>query len=69
MTTKYPPTLIVHADSDKVVPLQRTESMDRALTKAGVDHKIDVIPGGHDDKTFGPGLMLALQWFKDKLLK
>jgi hypothetical protein len=25
--------------------------------------------GGHDDKTFGPGVMKALQWFKDKLLK
>ena len=44
--------------------------MDQALAKAGVEHKLEVIPGGgHDDKTFGPGLMKVLQWFKDKLLK
>jgi acetyl esterase/lipase len=67
---KYPPTLIVHGDSDKIVPLQQSQVMDHALAKAGVEHKLEVIPGcGHDDKTFGPGLKKALQWFKDKLLK
>ncbi|MBC8064119.1 MAG: prolyl oligopeptidase family serine peptidase [Chlorobia bacterium] len=67
---KYPPTLIVHGDDDKVVPLQQAQAMDQGLAKAGVEHRLEVIPGGgHDDKTFGPGLMKALQWFKDKLLK
>jgi len=67
---KYPPTLIVHGDSDKIVPLQQAQTMDQALAKAGIEHKLEVIPGGgHDEKTFGPGLMKALQWFKDKLLK
>ncbi len=66
----YPPTLIVHGDSDKVVPLQQAQEMDQALAKLGIDHRLDVIPGGgHDDKTFSPGLLKALQWFKDKLLK
>jgi acetyl esterase/lipase len=70
VSPKYPPTLIVHGDNDKVVPLQQAQAMDRALAKAGVEHKLEVIPGGgHDDKTFGPGLLKALQWFKDKLLK
>jgi dipeptidyl aminopeptidase/acylaminoacyl peptidase len=64
----YPPTLIVHGDDDKVVPLQQAQAMDRALAKAGVPHKLEVIPGGgHDDKTIGPGLMKALEWFKDNL--
>ena len=67
---KYPPTLIVHGDDDKLVPLQQSQAMDHALAKASVEHKLDVIPGGgHDVKTFGPGLMKALQWFKEKLLK
>lgn len=67
---KYPPTLIVHGDGDKVVPLQQAQAMDQALTKAGVEHKLEVIPGcGHDDKTFGPGLAKSLQWFKERLLK
>jgi acetyl esterase/lipase len=67
---KYPPTLIVHGDADQLVPLQQSQAMDQALAKAGVEHKLEVIPGGgHDPKTFGPGLMKALQWFKEKLLK
>jgi dipeptidyl aminopeptidase/acylaminoacyl peptidase len=67
---KFPPTLIVHGDDDKIVPLQQAQAMDRALAKAGVEHKLEVIPGGgHDDKTFGAGLMRALEWFKDRLLK
>jgi acetyl esterase/lipase len=67
---KYPPTLIVHGDDDKLVPLQQSQAMDQALANAGIVHKLEVIPGGgHDVKTFGPGLMKALQWFKEKLLK
>jgi acetyl esterase/lipase len=70
VNSKFPPTLIVHGDSDNIVPLQQAHTMDQALSKAGVEHKLEVIHGGgHDDKTFGPGLLLALQWFKDKLLK
>jgi acetyl esterase/lipase len=69
VTAKYPPTLIVHGDDDKIVPLQQAKAMDQALAKAGVQHKLEVISGGgHDDKTFRPGVMKALQWFKDKLL-
>jgi acetyl esterase/lipase len=67
---KFPPTLIVHGDGDTLVPLQQAQVMDEALAKQDVDHKLDVIPGGgHDDKTFGPGVMKALEWFKAKLLK
>ena len=67
---KFPPTLIVHGDGDKIVPFQQSQTMDQALTKAGIKHKLEVVPGaGHDEKTFGPGLTKALQWFKDNLLK
>ena len=70
VAANYPPTLIVHGDDDKIVPLQQAKAMDQALAKAGVQHKLEVIPGGgHDEKTFGAGVMKALQWFKDKLLK
>ena len=70
VNAKYPPTLIVHGDSDKLVPLQQAQVMDRALAKLGVEHKLDVVAGGgHDEKTFVPGVTKALQWFKDKLLK
>jgi acetyl esterase/lipase len=70
VTAKFPPTLIVHGDADKVVPLQQGQVMDQALTKAGVEHKLEVVPGGgHDMNTFVPGVNKAVQWFKDKLLK
>jgi acetyl esterase/lipase len=70
VTAKYPPTLIVHGEDDKIVPLQQANAMDQALAKAGVQHKLEVISGGgHDDKTFRPGVMKAVQWFKDRLLK
>ncbi|MBK7645305.1 MAG: prolyl oligopeptidase family serine peptidase [Planctomycetes bacterium] len=70
MNPKYPPTLIVHGDEDRIVPLQQAQALDQALIKAGVDHQLAVVPGGgHDDKTFRPGVMKAVQWFKEKLLK
>lgn len=70
VTAKYPPTLIVHGDDDKIVPLQQAHAMDQALTKAGVDHKLDIVAGGgHDEKTFVDGVAKAVQWFKEKLLK
>ncbi|HEY3779955.1 MAG TPA: hypothetical protein VGL56_02650 [Fimbriimonadaceae bacterium] len=44
--------------------------MDGALGKAGVVHELVIVPGGgHDGKTFGAGLVKALEWFKEKLLK
>ena len=70
VTAKFPPTLIVHGGDDKIVPLQQARSMDEALAKAGVQHKLEVIAGGgHDEKTFGTGVSKAAQWFKDKLLE
>jgi acetyl esterase/lipase len=67
---KYPSTLIVHGDDDKIVPLQQARTMDEALTRAGVEHQLAVVPGGgHDEKTFRPGVTKAVQWFKEKLLK
>lgn len=70
VNSKFPPTLIIHGDNDTIVPLQQAQSMDQALSNAGVDHKLEVISGGgHDDKTFVPGLIKVIKWFKEKLLK
>jgi acetyl esterase/lipase len=70
VNAKYPPTLIVHGDNDKVVPLQQAQTLDQALTQAGVEHELAVVPGGgHDEKTFGAGVTKAVQWFKTRLLK
>lgn len=70
VTDKFPPTLIVHGDDDKIVPLQQAQAMDKALDKAGVEHQLVIVPGGgHDEKTFVPGVAKAVEWFKAKLLK
>lgn len=70
VTAKFPPTLIVHGDDDKVVPLQQGETMDQALGKAGVEHKLEVVKGGgHDEKAFVPGIAMAIEWFRKQLLK
>jgi acetyl esterase/lipase len=70
VTSKFPPTLIIHGDADTLVPLQQGQIMDQALAKAGVEHKLEVVAGGgHDNKTFGAGVTKALEWFKEKLLK
>jgi dipeptidyl aminopeptidase/acylaminoacyl peptidase len=49
VTSKLPPTLIIHGDADQVVPLQQSESFVRRAQDAGVDHvKLLVRPGkGH----------------------
>ena len=70
VNAKFPPTLIVHGDADQVVPLQQAQAMDSALAKAGIEHKLDVIAGGgHDEKTFVPGVEKAVKWFEETLLK
>lgn len=67
---RFPPTLIVHGDSDAVVPVQQARAMDQALARAGVEHRLEVIAGGgHDDSTFGPGLAKAFAWFRDRLAR
>ena len=40
------PTLIVHGDADKLVPIQQAEIMVEKLKAAGVDAKLVVHPGG-----------------------
>lgn len=68
VTSRFPPTLLIHGDKDPLVPLQQSQSMDEALGKAGIDHQLIVIPdGGHDNKTVVPGLPKLVAWFAEKL--
>jgi len=68
VTAKFPPTLIIHGDSDTLVPLQQSETFDAALAKLGVDHKLIVIPGGgHNNKTLEPGMPQLIAWYVSKM--
>jgi acetyl esterase/lipase len=45
------PVMIVHGDSDKVVPLRQSQALDAALRKAGANSTLTIVKGaGHDFK-------------------
>lgn len=42
---RLPPTLLIHGDSDDVVPLAEARRVDRTLSRLGVPHALVVYPG------------------------
>jgi acetyl esterase/lipase len=46
VTADYPPTILLHGDSDTDVPYQQSVMMADALRRAGVNHELVTIPGG-----------------------
>lgn len=44
-----PPTLLLHGDSDRGVPLAQSELMKAALDKAGVENRLKTYPGADHD--------------------
>jgi acetyl esterase/lipase len=64
----FPPTLLIHGDADKLVPLQQSQELDALFEKDHVVHKLVVVKGsGHDAVTFMKGLPDALAWFDANL--
>lgn len=63
------PTLIIHGDADKLVPIQQAQIMIDALTKAGVPCKLITKPGaGHGWAGFEKDVETITDWF-DTYLK
>jgi acetyl esterase/lipase len=59
-----PPTLIVHGDADKLVPIQQAELVVDALKKAGVEAKLVVKPGAaHGWANMNDDLGTFADWF------
>jgi acetyl esterase/lipase len=46
VTADYPPTLLIHGTDDTDVAYEAAAGMDKALTRAKVQHKLISIPGG-----------------------
>jgi acetyl esterase/lipase len=68
VTDHFPITLLVHGDSDMLVPVQQSKEMDAALEKHHIKHMLMIVPGGgHNDKTFVPGVSAAVNWFLENL--
>jgi len=65
-----PPTLIIHGDADKLVPIQQAESFVAKLKEAGVTAKLIVKPGsGHGWADLPKDLELLADWFDRHLKK
>ena len=67
-----PPTLIIHGDQDKLVPIIEGESMYQVLQEAGVESKFVVIPGaGHGSGGGDADLALneSVGWFEQHLVE
>jgi dipeptidyl aminopeptidase/acylaminoacyl peptidase len=65
-----PPTLVLHGDADKLVPLQQSELLMKKLEELGVPHRLVVGAGrGHNGGQFAGDLHLLAEWFDEYLKK
>jgi acetyl esterase/lipase len=69
VTADDPPTLIIHGDADKLVPIQQAEILIAKLKEAGVPAELVTKPGAaHGWPTIGEDVTKFIDWF-DKYLK
>jgi acetyl esterase/lipase len=65
-----PPTLIIHGDADKLVPIQQAEVLVKKLKEASVEAKLVTKPGaGHGWADIGKDTALIADWFDAHLKK
>ncbi|HLJ55391.1 MAG TPA: alpha/beta hydrolase [Chthonomonadaceae bacterium] len=65
-----PPTLIIHGEADKLVPIQQSERYLAKLQAEGVETKLDRRPGkAHGWPDMGPDLQIIAEWFDSHLAK
>ncbi len=68
VTPDDPPTLILHGDADKLVPIQQAQVMQQALEKAGVPAKLVVKQGqGHGWSGWIQDMAILADWFDQHL--
>ncbi|MEO7300431.1 MAG: alpha/beta hydrolase [Verrucomicrobiota bacterium] len=68
VTSNTPPTLILHGDADKLVPIQQAESFLKRAEEAGVKTKLIVKKGeGHGWKDWVADFALFGDWFDEHL--
>ncbi len=68
ITDKLPPTLIIHGDADKLVPIQQSESFVAKAKEAGANAKLIVHAGGaHGWANMNADLPAMADWFDEYL--
>jgi len=69
-TTDDPPTLIIHGDADKLVPIQQAQILVKKLNDAGVEAKLVTKPGAaHGWADQAKDMVLIADWFDAHLKK
>jgi acetyl esterase/lipase len=64
ITAAHPPTLLIHGDADKLVPLQQSSTYIEQLKSQNVNSKLTIVPGkGHGWPTIFSDLNLVADWF------
>ncbi len=70
VTSRSAPTLIIHGDADKLVPIQQAQSFLARLKEAGVPAELVVKPGaGHGWPGLGKDMKTVADWFDTYLGK
>jgi acetyl esterase/lipase len=70
VNAKFPPTLLVHGEADKLVPVQQSRTLNDAFAKAGIIHDLIAVPNaGHDGSIMAPSATRVLEWFEKYLAK
>jgi acetyl esterase/lipase len=70
VTPDDPPTVIIHGDADKLVPIQQAETIVEKLKGAGVEAKLVVKPGAsHGWPDMQKDYEQIADWFDDHLKK
>ena len=70
VTSDDPPTLIIHGDADKLVPLQQAESIIAKLKDVDVTAELVVKPGaGHGWADMHKDMSTIADWFDQHLKK
>lgn len=67
-----PPTLLLHGDEDRLVPISHSERLDAAMDEAGVTNDFVVFPGaghGFQDADARRSLVLMADWFERHLVE
>ena len=68
VTAHTPPTLIIHGDADKLVPMQQSESFVKHAQEAGATAKLVVKKGAsHGWPNMGEDLPALADWFDEHL--
>jgi acetyl esterase/lipase len=70
VSSKSPPFLLVHGDSDQLVPVEQSKDLYKSLLSAGVQAKLIVVPGGeHGLRGFSAQLWPKVVAFFDESLR